>query len=353
MRAETATGVVGRWRMPLLAVLLLGLLTALVVSGQWPELRSKVAFSPKGLVTLAPADIRRVEIRSGTDSVALARRPAGWAIEGLNASLPPELKTHLETALRLLKVSEPAREIPAAELAAERFAEFGLDPPAHVAVLETGEGVAAIVNFGALNPASTSHYVRLAGRPLVYLTPRHVGEEWRVTFDMARRLRGQSEPGATSRGKSLLLPVSMGQVWAIEILFAGKLTRFERDADGNWFRHLGQHNHAAGNVTHVADSGQARIIDAALRAFDAAVVETRVGPADAPQLARYGLNLPSLILLVFARDSSAPLARLEFGATSDILDRYARLAPDGAVVTVAEFEMRRLTELLRAVGAGS
>jgi len=47
------------------------------------------------------------------------------------------------------------------------------------------------------------------------------------------------------------------------------------------------------------------------------------------------------------------LARVEFGAMADGLDRYARIAPDGGVVTVAEFELRHLTELLRAVGAGS
>jgi len=63
--------------------------------------------------------------------------------------------------------------------------------------------------------------------------------------------------------------------------------------------------------------------------------------------------LPTLIVLFYARDSSTPLTRLEFGAASDSLDRYARLAPDGAVVTVAEFEVKRLTELLKAVGAGS
>jgi hypothetical protein len=63
--------------------------------------------------------------------------------------------------------------------------------------------------------------------------------------------------------------------------------------------------------------------------------------------------LPTLIVLFYARDSSTPLARLEFGAPADRLDRYARLAPDGAVVTVAEFEPRRLAELLKAVGAGS
>ncbi|QOZ65899.1 DUF4340 domain-containing protein [Bradyrhizobium arachidis] len=342
-----------RWLMPLLAVCLLALLGVLIVSGRWPELRSKVAFAPKGLVTIAPADARRVEIRSGRGSVVLLRKAGEWMIEGMDGAVPAELGSHLETALRLVAVSEPAREIPAAELAVEKFAAFGLDPPATVAVIETADGSTISVNLGALNPASTSHYVRIAGRPAVYLMPRHFGEEWWVTFDMARRLRGPTGPDAASRGKSLLLPISVAQVWAFEIVFAGKLTRFERDIDGNWFRHLGQHNHAAGNVVHVADPEQARVIDAALRAFDSAAVETRVGPADPSQVARYGLNLPTLIVLVFSRDAAAPLARLEFGVSADSLDRYARLAPNGAVVTVAEFEMRRLTELLRAIGAGS
>lgn len=353
MRAGAAGGGMPRWLMPLLAVVLVALLGLLVLSGEWPALRSKVAFAPKGLLALTPADVRRVEIRSDGDSVVLLRREGAWAIEGLDGTMPAELRTHLETALRLATVSEPAREIPAGELSPASFAGFGLDPPATVAVIEAVDGTATSVNVGALNPANTSHYVRVSGRPAVYLMPRHVGEEWRVTFDMTRRLRGPAGADAASRGKSLLLPVSMAQVWALEIVFAGKLTRFERDAGGNWFRHLGQHNHAAGNVVHVADSEQARFIDAALRAFDAAAVETRIGAVDPSQLARYGLNLPSLIVLVFARDVPAPLARLEFGASADSLDRYARLAPEGAVVTVAEFEMRRLTELLRAVGAGS
>lgn len=339
--------------MPLLAALLVALLAVLVISGQWPELRSKVAFAPKGLVAIAPADVRRVAIRSGGDSIVLVHRATGWGIEAVDGAVPPELGKHLDMALRLINVSEVVREIPASELTVASFAEFGLDPPVIVAAIEANDGTGATINFGALNPASTSHYVRLAGRPSVALMPRHVAEECRVAFDIARRSRDQAGASAESRGKDLLLPVSMAQVWAIEIAFAGKLTRFERDVDGNWFRHTGQHSHAGGNVTHVADPEQARIIDTALRAFDASAVETRIGPADPSQLARYGLNLPNLILLVFARDSSTPLARLEFGASADPLDRYARLAPDGAVVTVTEFEMRRLTELLRAVGAGS
>ncbi|SDF87722.1 protein of unknown function [Bradyrhizobium brasilense] len=353
MRAQLAGADASRWLMTLVTAVPVTLLTLLVLSGHWPELRSKVAFVPKGLVTIAPVDVCRVEIRSGGDGVVLLRKAGAWMIEGQDATVPAGLGRHLETALRLVTVSEPAREIPAAELSPASLATFGLDPPATVAVIEAADGSMTSVNVGALNPASTSYYVRVAGRPAIYLMPRHVGEEWHVAYDMTRRLRGSGGADAPSRGKSLVLPVSMAQVWALEIVSAGKLTRFERDPGGNWFRHLGQHNHASGTVVHAADPEQAWIIDAALRAFDTAAIETRVGQADPSQLARYGLNLPSLIVLAFARDAAAPLAKLEFGAPADSLERYARLAPDGAVVTVAEFEMRRLTELLRAVGAGS
>jgi len=334
-------------------VVLLMLLVALVVSGQWPELRNKLPSAPKGLLAIAPSEVDGVDIRSGADSIAFRRQPGGWTVDGVDGAVPTELVAHIDTALKFLEVSEPTREIAADELAAESFAAFGLDPPSEVAVLEVHSAVAAAVNFGTANPAGTSHYVRLGGAPTVYLMPRHVTEEWRLVFDMARRLQGKSGSAAASRSADLLLPVSMAQVWAIEIVAGGKLTRFERDAAGAWFRHIGQHTHAAGGDSHVADPAQAEIIDVAFRGFDAAVAETRLAPGDAPNLAQYGLALPTLIVLFYARDSSTPLARLEFGAAADRLDRYARLAPDGAVVTVAEFEPRRLTELLKAVGAGS
>jgi hypothetical protein len=348
-----AVPVAARWKKPLAIAALLALLLSLAFSGQWPELRSKLSSSPKGLLAVAPSEIERLEIRSGADSVALQRQGGGWTIAGVDGAAPAELVSHIDTALKFLKVSEPSREIPAGELAAESFAAFGLDPPSEVAVLETHSVLAATVNFGATNPAGTSHYVRLGGAPAVYLMPRHVTEEWRLVFDMARRLQGKASFVVAGRGADLLLPISMAQVWAVEIVASGKLTRFERDAAGTWFRHIGQHTHAAGGEVHVADPLQAPIIDAAFRAFDAAAAEKRVGPADASRLAQYGLALPTLIVLFYARDSSTPLARLEFGAPADSLDRYARLAPDGAVITVAEFEPRRLIELLKAVGAGS
>jgi hypothetical protein len=354
LRKEETMRAVARWRAPLAAALLLMLLLlALVATGQWPELRSKVSFAPKGLLAVAPDEVSRVELRSGSDSVSLRRHPDGWSVDRADTPVSADLASHLGTALRLVNVSEPTRQIPASELSADSFAAFGLDPPADIAMLETQAGAATTVNFGTLNPAGTSHYVRLAGAPTVYLMSRHVGEEWRVVFDMARRLRDQAGQSVASRGAGLLLPVSMAQVWAVEIVFAGKLTRFERDADRNWFKHLGQHAHTAGSSAHIADPAQAQIIDAAFRALDAAAVETRIGSADLVRLAQYGLASPTLIVLLYPRDSSVPLARVEFGTMADDLDRYARLASDGGVVTVAEFEVRRLTELLKAVGAGS
>ncbi|WP_407159409.1 DUF4340 domain-containing protein [Bradyrhizobium sp. STM 3557] len=351
MRAGTLPA--ARWTTPLALAVLLALLVALVMSGQWPGLHGNPASASKGLVGIAPTEIERIAIRSGAESVALWRGPNGWAMEGVDDAAPAELAAHIETALKFLNISEASREISAAELRSESFAAFGLDPPAEVAVIETAAAVAATVNFGTPNPAGTSHYIRLAGAPTVYLMPRHVGEEWRLLFDMARRLQDRAGSAAANRSTALLLPISMAQVWAIEIVTGGKLTRFERDPAGNWFRHLGQHTHGLGGNAHIADPAQARIIDAVFSGFDPAVAEAHVAPGDAAHLARYGLALPTMIVLFYARDSSTVLARLEFGAPADRLDRYARLAPGGAIVTVAEFEPKRLTELLKTVGAGS
>jgi hypothetical protein len=341
----------------LAAALLVALLAALVVSGRSPEFRGLVQFSPnKGLIAAAPADITRVEIRSGRESVALRRETNGWTIEGAGGAVavPAEAAAHIDLGLRFLHVSEPTREIPANELTTASFAAFGLDPPASVVVLSSAGGAIATANFGVLNPAGTSQYLRLAGVPTVYLMPRHVGNEWQVASDMVHRLPGQSESTTASAGAGLLVPVSLAQVWATEIVFAGKLTRFERDSAGNWFRHTGQHSHAGNANVHVADPAQARLIAAALEAFDEAAIESHVGRgADAAALGRFGLSLPPVIVMLYARDSSTPLARLELGANADSFTRYARLAPDGEVVTVAEFEVGRLTELLKAVGAGS
>ena len=85
----------------------------------------------------------------------------------------------------------------------------GLDPPSEVVVLEIHSGVAATVNFGTTNPVGTSHYVRLGGAPTVYLMPRHVTEEWRLVFDMTRRLQDKAGSAVAGRGPDLLLLIEI------------------------------------------------------------------------------------------------------------------------------------------------
>jgi len=350
LRARTGLFLVA----PLAAGALIILLVVLVISGHAPVLRSLVRFNPEGLVALPPPQIARVEFWAGKESVALRRAAGGWTLAGTTRAVPAELVRHIEAGLRFMHVSGPSRTLAAGELTPASFAAFGLEPPSSVLVLASSKGAIATVHFGALNPAGTSQYVRLAGAATVYLMPRHVGNEWQVAADMVRRLHAQSGPAVASRGASLLLPVSLAQVWAAEIVFAGKLTRFERDAAGNWFRHVGQHSHAGGGPVHVADPAQAQIIAAALEAFGATMVESRIAHGvDARGLARFGLAHPPVIVMLYARDNSTPLARLEVGSAANSVDRYARLAPDGDVVTLADFEVRRLTELLKSVGAGS
>src|SRR5437667_195227 len=67
-------------------------------------------------------------------------------------------------------------------------------------------------DFGTLNPAGTSQYLRLVGRPTVHLMPRHVGTEWEVTADMARRILPPEAGGGDGNANgltALLLPASI------------------------------------------------------------------------------------------------------------------------------------------------
>ena len=216
-----------------------------------------------------------------------------------------------------------------------------------------------VADFGTLIAASTSQYVRLVGQPTLYLMPRHVGAEWELTADMAKRI---SPPAAESGGEAaagrqapggLLLPASIDRIWAVEIVFKGKLHRLERDSAGNWLLHVGQHTHSGDTAAHVADPAQARIIASALAALDQTQIEGLVAHhPDSSQLDRYGLGRPMMIALIYQRDNSSPLARIEIGnMAEDGFGRYARIAESGDVVTIAAYEAGRLIDLLKTVEA--
>ncbi len=337
--------------------LMIALLAALALSGRSPGLPPLI-FTPQGIVAATPSTVTAAEIRTGGERIGFRRTAGGaWSFERSNTPIPKELASHLDTALNFMHVSEPTRSLDPGDYEAANFAEFGLDPPAYVVSLEQPDRSVIVADFGTLNPSGTSQYLRLVGQPTVYLMPRHVGTEWEVTADMARRIlppeAGSGDENA-KRLTALLLPASIDRIWAIEIVIQGKLHRLERDSAGNWLVHTGQHAHAGNTDTHIADPDKARIIATALAALDQTQIETVVAkqPSEA-ELERCGLSRPEVIALMYARDSSSPLVRLAIGNVSgDGFSRYARLS-GGDVVTIAAYTATNMVQLLKAVGAAS
>jgi hypothetical protein len=342
--------------------LMVALIAALALTGRSPGL-PELHFESHGIVRGPPSAVVRVEIRTNGDLVAFHRAQSGsWVFDRPDGpSVPSDLASHLDNALQFMHVSEPTRTLEPTDYAGARFTDFGLDPPAYLVSLEKADRSVVVADFGTLNAASTSQYVRLVGQPTLYLMPRHVGAEWELTADMAKRI---SPPVAESGGEAtadakrlagLLLPVSIDRIWAVEIAFKGKLHRLERDDAGNWLLHVGQHTHSSNTPAHFADPGQARIIATALAALDQTQIEGLVvRHPDSSQLEHYGLGRPMLIAFVYQRDNSSPLARIDIGnMAEDGFGRYARIAGSGDVVTIAAYEAERLIDLLKTIGAAS
>ena len=342
--------------------LMLALIAALAWMGPPPGL-PQLHFEARGIMQGQPSAIERVEIRTHRNSAAFRRTRSGsWIFDRPEgSSVPSELASHLDNALQFMHVSEPARTLEPADYAGAHFTEFGLDPPSYVISLEKADRSMVVADFGTLNPSSTSQYVRLVGQPTLYLMPRHVGAEWELMADMAKRLSppdtesGDEATAGAKRWAGLLLPVSIDRIWALEIVFKGKLHRLERDSAGNWLLHFGQHTHSGNTAAHVADPGQARIIATALAALDQTQIEGLFARhPDSSQLEHSGLARPMMIALAYQRDNSSPLARIEIGnMTEDGFGRYARIAERGDVVTIAAYEADRLIDLLRTIGAAS
>jgi hypothetical protein len=163
---------------PLLAATALLYLVAMVVSGAMPVQRQLVRFEAKGVLTIPPERIARVELQGGGQSVAAVR-------QGETAWTTPEgaaigtAGTRIGTALRMMRNSPPVRELAAAELEGLDTKDFGLDPPL-LAVWLLGEGGEPLLaaRFGARNPEGYLQYMRLDGDARLFLMSRFVGEEW-------------------------------------------------------------------------------------------------------------------------------------------------------------------------------
>ena len=175
---EAAIGRPRRLLAPAAALLAVGLLTAMVVSGHRRESKQFVKFAPGGVMPEAPREIDRVEMTTSAGRWVFVRAPDGWRAPLDGRPAPPSLASHLDDSIKFMHVSAPIRVMERAEWAPFGLREFGLDPPGYSATLYRGGAAVLGAEFGAPNPQKVLQYMKIEGRDQVYLMSRFIGKEW-------------------------------------------------------------------------------------------------------------------------------------------------------------------------------
>ena len=170
-----------RWRRllpPVLAALAFAYLGGMLVSGAMPVQRQLIRFEAKGLLTVPPERIARIELQGGGQSIAAVRQgETAWTTP--DGAAIGAAATRIATALKMMRNSPPVRELAATELVGLDTTDFGLDPPLLLVRLlgEAGEPL-LVARFGGPNPEGYLQYMRLDGDARLFLMSRFVGEEW-------------------------------------------------------------------------------------------------------------------------------------------------------------------------------
>ena len=147
----------------------------------------------------------------------------------------------------------------------------------------------------------------------------------------------------------MLMPAPLAELTALEVGFDGALHRFERDVDGVWFYHTHEPGaEPAENHEHRADAAFTQRIDLALAAFGRTRIERDF------ELARdaetYGIASPDMIILVYGSENPEPLAQYTIGDLApDTFSRYVQAAGHDEVVTIPDYQITNLRDLISSV----
>ena len=163
-----------------------------------------------------------------------------------------------------------------------------------------------------------------------------------------RQHRTATSPAAGSRDERLLLPADVEQLGAIEVMHKGTLHRFERDSAGAWFYH-GIHTGSEKQHGHNADPTVAAQIEKAFTGFDRTRME-RQFPLNI-QVDEFQVTRPEIFIMVYGPKEVQPLARYAVGIVApDGVSRYVLPVGSTYVVTIANYQIDNLLNLIRAVG---
>ncbi len=163
-----------------------------------------------------------------------------------------------------------------------------------------------------------------------------------VVIERNDRASMKAEEGA--RDDRMLLPASIFDIGAVEVLNKGTLYRFERDAAGVWFYH-GIHAEAQSQHEHKVDPVVAARIDKAMTGFGRTRME-RQFPLNV-QADEFGVTRPEIFIMVYAPGALQPLARYAVGIIApDGVSRYVLPVGKSHVVTIPDFHIDNLLNLI-------
>ena len=168
-----------RWRTVLLALLAVGFLLAMILTGKLPETRQLVKFEARGVLAVPPEQVRRVELHISTHTTTFVRLSDHTWVSGQSQEpIKGELQEHLEQAITFMHTSRPVRVMPRDEYYGTPRHEFGLEQPRCVVVLSDARRVLLAASFGTDNPQELLQYMQLRGDQNLYLMSRFVGQAW-------------------------------------------------------------------------------------------------------------------------------------------------------------------------------
>ena len=165
-----------------------------------------------------------------------------------------------------------------------------------------------------------------------------------VVIYMGESRRSERISAPIVRDERKLLPLPIESIGAIELINKGTMHRFERDKAGLWFYH-GLHDASKGDHAHQADLQAADLIDKTLTAFGRTRREQSF-PLNAAA-DEFGVTRPDLFIMAYQTGRVEPLARFAVGmVTVDNFGRYVLPVGSAEVVTIADFQIKNLLDLI-------
>tara|TARA_B100000614_G_scaffold231663_1_gene225766 strand:- start:30 stop:614 length:585 start_codon:yes stop_codon:yes gene_type:complete len=144
-----------------------------------------------------------------------------------------------------------------------------------------------------------------------------------------------------------LIPFTVGEISAVDVVLDGAPHRFARDAEGNWFYHSHARQGDAGEGhSHVVDLKDSERIAAALNKLFATDVEETLDAGGA------AATEPQILVFLYQRDDPRPAWRLLISeGDPDVAQRYVTIPDAGTTAVIAEAPIRGLITLIEGIAA--